>query len=130
MWAGTVSEWAEALDVGPDDLSATLRRIVLDLQEAHADVLHIRAKVGDSIPDDVAVKSLRFAEMGLAVATELLTHSGWSRPMRMPSFAVSGEAKRTCTPRRCEFAIGSTVALTRTWMTRCAKLNCCSRGFA
>ena len=73
MWAGTVSEWAEALDVGPDDLSATLRMIVLDLQEAHADVLHIRAKVGDSIPDDVAVKSLRFAEMGLAVATELLT---------------------------------------------------------
>ena len=73
MWAGTVSEWAEALDVGPDDLSATLRRIVLDLQEADADVLHIRAKVGDSIPDDVAVKSLRFAEMGLAGAAELLT---------------------------------------------------------
>jgi hypothetical protein len=73
MWAGTVSEWAEALDVGADDLSATLRRIVLDLQDAHADVLHIRAKVGDTIPDDVAVKSLRFAEMGLAVATELLT---------------------------------------------------------
>jgi hypothetical protein len=71
MWQGSVEQWADALDVGPDDLSATLRRIVHDLQDAHADVLRIQAKVGDGIPDEIAAKALRFAEMSLAVATEL-----------------------------------------------------------
>lgn len=71
MWQGTVKEWADALDVGPDDLTSCLSRIVRELETAHANVIGIEEQIVD-IPDDTASHAVRFAGIGLAAATELL----------------------------------------------------------